>query len=405
MQLFDKLYNSGSKNNAFTLTEVLIAVGIVGVIAALVIPAIVSDYQSSAMDSQIRRTEQTLEDALNKLVVAENKISFTETPMYTSAGSTVSYEETSGKFIKKYLSVAKYYGDSVANADEIKNEAFAKEYYAYNSGTDSSAASTEGVSRRKFSPDITGACAVLKDGASLCLKPQVGGTAAGGIIDMNGPKGPNVFGRDYREITLNVVTSNNFSEFGNKKAESINVIDHENIQVPPDSPCTDNPYSDECCLYRSDNGDIEDTDDPCCGSDVSNQIPACASEITIYVYPMPMSNCYSSSCVPYLVSGGSKTYATQNGTRLSVLPKSPPPIQLYCKRTIGSAFRATANMSSTSLQSAIQKTSGNTYFTVTNSGGLINRTNCKATSSTKVYFNNGSDKIQHNGVTWTLKLH
>ena len=61
----------------FTLTEVLIAVGIVGVIAALVMPKAISYYQTEAMNHEYSRIEQTLEDSLLSNRVSVSLVKFT----------------------------------------------------------------------------------------------------------------------------------------------------------------------------------------------------------------------------------------------------------------------------------------------------------------------------------------
>ena len=51
------------KLKAFTLAEILITMGIVGVIAALTVPDLVSDYQNKAMAVQIRKFSVELNEA------------------------------------------------------------------------------------------------------------------------------------------------------------------------------------------------------------------------------------------------------------------------------------------------------------------------------------------------------
>ena len=46
-------------NAGFTLTEILLAIAIVGIIAALVLPAIVTNYQNRALDIGFEREVKT----------------------------------------------------------------------------------------------------------------------------------------------------------------------------------------------------------------------------------------------------------------------------------------------------------------------------------------------------------
>ena len=58
------------KKVAFTLAEVLITLGIIGVVAAITIPGLVADYQKKVLVAQFKKSYSNLSNALN-LVQAE----------------------------------------------------------------------------------------------------------------------------------------------------------------------------------------------------------------------------------------------------------------------------------------------------------------------------------------------
>ena len=60
------------KKAAFTLTEVLLAVLIVGIIAAMVLPAIITKYQNKVLGSAFDREIHSIQDSINSLVAVEN---------------------------------------------------------------------------------------------------------------------------------------------------------------------------------------------------------------------------------------------------------------------------------------------------------------------------------------------
>lgn len=182
--MFENIWVKSRKCSAFTLTEVLIAIAIVGVIAALVLPTIVTKYQNNVYEHMYNREVNTIEDSIKTLAVNENKVTFFDTMMYSDT-EPISYEDNAGKYMKKYLRIAKYCGDN--NTTE---NCFAKNYYEYNNG------------RKDYTPVYKGACAILKNGVSICMIPQVNANSITGIIDLNGAKGPNVLGRDLREFTI-----------------------------------------------------------------------------------------------------------------------------------------------------------------------------------------------------------
>ncbi|MBO6257475.1 hypothetical protein J6N69_05520, partial [bacterium] len=130
-------------------------------------------------------------NSLEGLPVSENKGDITKTMMYASS-DTGEYGNTSGAYINKYMKVSKYCGDT-------PGDCFGNEYYKY-----------ENNDRVSFDINtVKGACALLKNGVSVCLKPQIKQEGSNkeiieGWIDLNGPKGPNIYGRDFRRFSINL---------------------------------------------------------------------------------------------------------------------------------------------------------------------------------------------------------
>ncbi len=165
----------------------LVAVVIVGVISALVLPAVVSHYQNNSFQQAFKRETQTIQSAVEGLAVNENKASFFETMMYTPEEPT-SYTDNAEKFIKTYLRPSKLCGDN-------NGDCFATRYYRY-----------ENNDKKVYTPTYKGSCAKLKNGVSICLTTQTGAQAIEGLIDINGTKSPNVLGKDLRTFTIDVQT-------------------------------------------------------------------------------------------------------------------------------------------------------------------------------------------------------
>ena len=63
------------KNYAFTLAEVLITLGIIGVVAAMVIPSLISNIRSARIKTQLKKTVATLNQAV-KMSVARYDFDF-----------------------------------------------------------------------------------------------------------------------------------------------------------------------------------------------------------------------------------------------------------------------------------------------------------------------------------------
>lgn len=60
-----------AKSHGFTLAEVLITLGIIGVVAALTLPNLIANYQKMVWATQLKKTVSTLEQGFQKLLADE----------------------------------------------------------------------------------------------------------------------------------------------------------------------------------------------------------------------------------------------------------------------------------------------------------------------------------------------
>lgn len=215
------------KKAAFTLTEVLLAVLIVGIIAAMVLPAIITKYQNKVLGSAFDREIHSIQDSINSLVAVENKSTFSETSVATDTEA----------YMKKYLRVSKYCGAS-------GEDCFGKKYYEY-----------QNHEKKSYTPSFNGSCSILKNGTSVCL--SVNGNNIDMLIDVNGPKSPNVVGRDLRTYTFSVKDKTGYNMTSN------GVIALNNSPVASSDP------------------DPDPTPDPCAGKTCGcGALPACLGKIS-----------------------------------------------------------------------------------------------------------------------------
>ena len=91
-----------------------------------------------------------------------------------------------------------------------------------------------------------GACAKLKNGVSLCIQPQVGQNNIQGVWDLNGPKGPNIKGRDYDTFSIEPVKFSSFDLLAKATTEVTNQA-NPNLQPDPENPCEVGDFSTPCC--------------------------------------------------------------------------------------------------------------------------------------------------------------
>ena len=257
---------------AFTLTEVLLAIAIVGIIAALVLPAVISKFQENGFNQAFERETKTIESAVTGLAVNENKASFFETMMYLSA-EPENYENSAEKFLKKYLRVSKI-------CSENSSDCFAKTYYQFKDNDKS-----------VYEPEFKGSCAILKNGASLCITPQIGALPVRGIIDLNGLKGPNILNRDLRTFSFEALTQTGHStdvaavldtDFAPLETDEGYVDPCAGMTCgcgslppcPPECPTNPNNWSLSCCQYNS--SQITSSTHHCCTySSIKNSNDKC----------------------------------------------------------------------------------------------------------------------------------
>ncbi|MGN0030573.1 MAG: type II secretion system protein [Candidatus Gastranaerophilaceae bacterium] len=224
----------------FTLTEVLLAVVIVGIIAALVLPTLITNYQDKSFSQKYTRETQTIKNTIDGLAAAENKGSFFETMMYVDA-EPQSYADSSEKFLKKYMRVSKLCGDN-------NGDCFAKTYYEYKGGD-----------KIVYKPAYKGSCAILKNGSSICITPQINNIGVSLILDINGPKGPNVIDKDLREIRFDYMTRTELSKATGEINDTNFLVD---IKEKED-PCDKAPFGLECCLTK-DPSTYKNENSACC---------------------------------------------------------------------------------------------------------------------------------------------
>ena len=172
----------------FTLAEVLLTLGIIGVVSALTIPTFVRNHQKQVFVTQLKKVYSELAQAADSAIVENNAISLTETK-FNGNNSNATKE-----FFNSYLKIVKTCTDD-------KTPCFA-ESYKYIDGTEFD--DFEPASDEK-------PCFVIADGASICTKwkgwydfdPSDKTFSPTQLyIDVNGAQGPNIVGRDlfYAEI-------------------------------------------------------------------------------------------------------------------------------------------------------------------------------------------------------------
>jgi len=169
------------KKNGFTLAEVLITLGIIGVVAALTMPALIAKYQEKEAAVRLKKLYSTLDNAM-RLAVQENET--------VDNWGIVNYND-SYKITEKlipYLKITKNCGMSSDSCGFLQGS-----YMNLKGDTDG----------RFNGPATDFSKTALADGMSIAIWGQDGNCALDtgncGVIftDINGgAKGPNIVGKD-----------------------------------------------------------------------------------------------------------------------------------------------------------------------------------------------------------------
>ena len=168
------------KRAAFTLAEVLITLGIIGVVAALTLPTLIQNHQKQVYVTQLKKAYSTLNNAFNKMAVDEGVVDWNQTycgqlyDLIWNGNSLQSNEALNECFnnLTKQMNVIKKkeFGETVNNADWCGNVCQADNYYVF----------------------------MTSDGVTInsCAYFDL-------LVDVNGVKSPNVEGRDIFSFLVN----------------------------------------------------------------------------------------------------------------------------------------------------------------------------------------------------------
>ena len=99
------------KKAAFTLAEVLVTLGIIGVVAALTIPALIADYKKIVYVNQLKKSVNVIENGFRLMMADDGADKLTDTCLWgtfsDSIGAGAIHTEFIG-YMKKYFKVIDY---------------------------------------------------------------------------------------------------------------------------------------------------------------------------------------------------------------------------------------------------------------------------------------------------------
>ncbi len=174
----NQYYNINMKNNfGFTLAEVLITIGIVGIVAALTIPMMIANYQKKIVATKVKSVYSTFSQA-----IARAKAEY---------GDMNSWDQNlpDNEFVKKYLLP---YLSNVEVCESNSAKKHCKRYNLHTLANDSS-----NYYLHWSNSSITTPHYFLKNGTRFFVrKYNANDNYYILTVDINNSKGPNLMGRD-----------------------------------------------------------------------------------------------------------------------------------------------------------------------------------------------------------------
>ena len=194
----------------FTLAEVLITLGVIGVVAALTLPNLLQNHQKKVFVTQLQRTVNLVSNSATALMGDNNAASLADSYLVAVNND---YKNAQGKFMNTYFKVARdcgmdnraaCLGDTYYSLD--RSQSFDLNSSSYLGGTSGNSwdfycvtiNTGATVCMTQMHPDYTWSY-TDKDGTTHTLRDH---GSASVVVDVNGPSGPNTNGRDLFQFDL-----------------------------------------------------------------------------------------------------------------------------------------------------------------------------------------------------------
>ena len=238
-----------TKRFGFTLAEVLITLGIIGVVAAMTIPTLVKNYQKTVWVNQLKKSVSTLEQGFQKMLADDGVDDLLNSEFPYQQGNETDQQYLERTF-SKYFNVTKVenLGDSIWSSYKYLNGEMAEGDSVYGIYL------TDGTLLMPFIDGFNDD-KILDTISTRQRTKSLGGKFNSGLtnlyLDINGNKGPNTFGRDCFQFIL--AENGHLYPFGGKDYAIWYVqksIDDSNIWYWKNSDSCSNSGSGDLCAGR-----------------------------------------------------------------------------------------------------------------------------------------------------------
>ena len=168
----------------FTLAEVLITLGIIGVVAAITMPALIQNYKKHVVVNQLKKAYSEISQAIK---LAEIDYGSMETWDLSDFSSMRERNVYFGKnYLLPHIKTTKF-------CEAASKECWAEKTYNLNGS----------IAYNLAEPNIYHSAFTTASGYSVYMWIHGNGTGMWYVVDINGLKEPNRFGRDIFALTAN----------------------------------------------------------------------------------------------------------------------------------------------------------------------------------------------------------
>lgn len=214
----------------FTLAEVLITLGIIGIVAALTLPSLIQKHQKQVWVNQLKKSVSTWENGFKMMLADAETDDLQNTEFWQKLDEDIGYAYScnsafDGKLVANDEILKKYFNILLFGANDIDSACMESakdgEDYAYKSlGSDEPVIMVQVSRRIEMADGTTVGLVLLAENSEINISlPGCIGTV---LIDVNGrDKRPNRFGRDVFYFGVN------------KKGVLVPIASYEELKANP----------------------------------------------------------------------------------------------------------------------------------------------------------------------------
>lgn len=235
------------KHKAFTLAEVLITLGIIGIVAALTIPILIIKQQKASALSQLKKVYSVLNSTYERGKADYGSIENWDLPEWNAGDYSTKWKTLYDNMLAQSLKVSRYCGTE-DDSPNIISQCWTSGYNI--DGT------PDALMGSPVRPDWYCIYFILTDGTSIAMNsPTFYSSNIYRIrffVDINGLKAPNTWGKDRFVFYVDNTTSSNYKllPFGTESVNKNGEPDRANCwSTSPANHAWNHPGTGRSCSY------------------------------------------------------------------------------------------------------------------------------------------------------------